>query len=527
MPGPYHTPGVYIEEIPSGSRPIQGVSTSIAAFLGVTEKCPVDESGATLLGRPFLVTSWDQYTEYFGGYPEGAMLPVAVRGFFENGGGICYVESLMTAGAPAARGNGAPARPTLQLPSRAAGGAPALELESKVSEPVTVIVSDASEPGEDLFKVVVRSAGGQEETYDNVTFNRGREVRNVVQALQRSKLVAVREIENPAPLAERRPAASTYTLPAPLAAPAQAPAKSITELAQGNLDDRVGLDGLEAITEITMVCMPDIMEMQRTGKISMEDAIGLQSALIAHCEKMGDRMAILDAPYGMKVQQVKEWRTAKANYSSKFAALYYPWIVIQNPRGRGQIAAPPSGFMAGIYARVDSERGVHKAPANEVVRLATDLELQVTDREQALLNPVGVNCIRAFPGRGIRVWGARTLDDPAGEWRYINVRRLFNYIEESIFEGTQWVVFEPNDMDLWERVKRTVSAFLTGLWRDGMLFGATPEEAFYVRCDAALNPPSSRDRGELHVEVGIAPVKPAEFVVFRFKQLPGGGEISE
>jgi phage tail sheath protein FI len=182
--------------------------------------------------------------------------------------------------------------------------------------------------------------------------------------------------------------------------------------------------------------------------------------------------------------------------------------------------------MAGIWARSDDARGVHKAPANEVVRGALSLELQLTKSEHDQLNPQGINCIRAFPGRGIRVWGARTLSsDPA--WRYLNVRRLFNYIEESILEGTQWVVFEPNDLNLWERVKRTINAFLLGVWRDGALFGATPEAAFYVKCDAETNPPDVIDRGQLIVEIGIAPVKPAEFVIFRIAQFSGGAALSE
>jgi phage tail sheath protein FI len=160
---------------------------------------------------------------------------------------------------------------------------------------------------------------------------------------------------------------------------------------------------------------------------------------------------------------------------------------------------------------------VHKAPANEVVRAAIDLDLQVTRNEQDLLNPVGINCIRAFPNQGIRVWGARTLSsDPA--WRYINIRRLFNFIEESIEENTQWVVFEPNDEDLWARVSRDITAFLTRVWQSGALFGAVAEEAFYVKCDRETNPPEVRDAGQLICEIGIAPVKPAEFVVFRFSQ---------
>jgi hypothetical protein len=186
---------------------------------------------------------------------------------------------------------------------------------------------------------------------------------------------------------------------------------------------------------------------------------------------------------------------------------------------------PPSGHVAGIWARNDSERGVHKAPANEVVGGAVGLEFQISRNEQDTLNPEGINCIRAFPGRGIRVWGARTLSsDP--EWRYLNVRRLFNYVEKSIDNGTQWVVFEPNDMDLWERVKRNVSAFLIRVWADGALFGATPADAFYVRCDAELNNQAVRDAGQLLVEIGIAPVKPAEFVIFRISQwsaVPAGG----
>jgi phage tail sheath protein FI len=182
--------------------------------------------------------------------------------------------------------------------------------------------------------------------------------------------------------------------------------------------------------------------------------------------------------------------------------------------------------MAGIWARSDDTRGVHKAPANEVIRGAIDLELLLTKGEHDQLNNQGVNCIRAFPGRGIRVWGARTLSSDSS-WRYINVRRLFNYIEESIWDGTQWVVFEPNDPALWGRVIRTVSSFLLRTWREGALFGATPEEAFYVKCDSETNPPDVIDAGQLIVEIGIAPVKPAEFVIFRIAQFSGGAAVNE
>ncbi|MEX1103905.1 MAG: phage tail sheath C-terminal domain-containing protein, partial [Dehalococcoidia bacterium] len=204
--------------------------------------------------------------------------------------------------------------------------------------------------------------------------------------------------------------------------------------------------------------------------------------------------------------------------------LYYPWVQVpnQNPNASSTtMLMPPSGHMAGIWARSDGERGVHKAPANEVARGVLGLALNVTHAEQGVLNPVGINCIRAFPGRGIRVWGARTLSsDPS--WRYLNVRRLFNYVEESIQNGTQWVVFEPNDYALWQRVKRDISAFLKRVWMSGALFGATPEEAFFVKCDAENNPPELRDVGQLVIDIGLAPVKPAEFVIFRISQFTPG-----
>jgi phage tail sheath protein FI len=241
---------------------------------------------------------------------------------------------------------------------------------------------------------------------------------------------------------------------------------------------------------------------------------------------MGDRVAILDPPPGLNAQQIREWRVDQAGYDSKYATLYWPWIKVFDPATGKNEFVPPSGAMAGIWGRNDDTRGVHKAPANEVVRGAIDLEINITKAEHDLLNPEGINCIRSFPGRGIRVWGARTISsDPS--WRYLNVRRLFNYIEESILEGTQWVVFEPNDLDLWQRIKRTINAFLLGVWRDGALFGATPEQAFYVKCDEETNPPDVVDRGQVVCEIGIAPVKPAEFVVFRLAQFSGGADVSE
>jgi hypothetical protein len=241
---------------------------------------------------------------------------------------------------------------------------------------------------------------------------------------------------------------------------------------------------------------------------------------------MADRVAILDPPPGMSAQQVKEWRVDDAGYDSKYATLYWPWLKIMDPLSGAPTFMPPSGTIAGIWARNDDTRGVHKAPANEVCRGVVSLETNITTGEHDQLNPIAVNCIRSFPGQGIRVWGARTLSsDP--EWRYLNVRRLFNYVEKSILRGTNWVVFEPNDFKLWESVTRIGESFCRRLWRDNALFGQTASEAFFVKCDAENNPPENRDAGILTVEIGIAPVKPAEFVVFRISQFADGSGLSE
>ncbi len=201
-----------------------------------------------------------------------------------------------------------------------------------------------------------------------------------------------------------------------------------------------------------------------------------------------------------------------------YTALYYPWIVMIDPVSGKKVTQPPSGHIAGVWARVDATRGVHKAPANEPIQGAIDLARRVSRGEQEVLNPAGVNCIRYFPGEGIRIWGARTKAPEASEYRYVNVRRLTNMIKESVADGTRWVVFEPNDHTLWKSIRRDIGAFLTNVWRDGALLGTTPQQAFFVKCDEETNPPEVRDAGQVVTLIGIAPVKPAEFVIFKLMQ---------
>jgi uncharacterized protein len=271
----------------------------------------------------------------------------------------------------------------------------------------------------------------------------------------------------------------------------------------GGSDNRTGIQALEDIDEISICLAPGIW------------ASTVHNALIQHCETLKDRFAILDPQDGLSIEEI---RTVRKTLDTKYAALYYPWIEVRDPSVQRNVYVAPSGHMAGIYARVDVERGVHKAPANEVIRGITKIAQDVTKREQDLLNPEGINALRFFPGRGNRVWGARVATSDAS-WKYINVRRLFIFLEESIDEGTQFVVFEPNDEPLWARVRQTITNFLTTVWRSGALQGTKPDEAFFVKCDRTTMTQDDIDNGRLICVIGVAPVKPAEFVIFRIQQL--------
>jgi len=296
---------------------------------------------------------------------------------------------------------------------------------------------------------------------------------------------------------------------------AQLPSVSAPDFS-GDVAERTGVAGLELLEDVTIVCVPDLMT-PRPGQLEpdLKDIKAVQTAMITHCEKMGDRVAILDAPPQMvRPQQINNWRMNIANFDSSYAAMYYPWIKVMDPVSKREMDIPPCGHLAGIWARSDNTRGVHKAPANEIVRDAIGLSYQTTKGEQEVLNPNGVNCIRSFPGRGVRVWGARTLSSNPS-WRYLNVRRLFNFVEKSIERSTQWVVFEPNDPDLWARIRRDITQFLRVVWSSGALFGLTEQEAFFVKCDQEINPREMQQLGRLYVQIGIAPVYPAEFVIFQ------------
>ncbi len=498
----YLTPGVYVEEVDRGPKPIEGVGTAVAAFLGVAEKGPI--------GEATMIANWTQYTDIFGGFVPGAYMAQAVYGYFNNGGTLCFVVRV---GDESAEPVGPPPS-VAEIAAKAAGNPVTLKALAREAGAQGISVEVADGP-DDTFTLTVKK-GTDEEKFEGLTMARG--AKNALEVVNKqSKLITLEEVATKGvAIAERVPTSGNYAL-TPSTSMALAPVSP--DQYEGNTADRTGLGGLEAIDQVTMVCAPDVMAAYQQGALDADGVKAVQLAMIGHCERMGDRVAIIDPLPEMNAQQVYDWRMTGAGYDSKYAAMYYPWIQVANPfpGGASTTLIPPSGHMAGVWARNDGERGVHKAPANEILRGVLGLGIQLTPSEQGVLNPVGVNCIRAFPGRGIRVWGARTLSsDPA--WRYLNVRRLFNYVEKSIYVGTQWAVFEPNDQILWAKMRRDVGAFLRRAWMGGALFGATPEQAFFVKCDEENNPSITRDAGQLFIDIGIAPVKPAEFIIFRIGQ---------
>ena len=500
----YASPGVYVEEVDKGTKPIEAVGTSTAAFIGMTAEASLKSldpatgervPGESRLNKATLVTNWTQFVDIFGGFTSGAFMPDAVYGYFANGGGPCYVTSLRALN----EGGGDVKAASAGIPGSEKGTA--FRVTAKSAGPAgNKLVVSIKAGDDDTFTM---SVGGQSKS--GLTLAKGD---NQIGA-DTFDAVTVSHVGTGAP------AEGSYSLSGGGVAPLTA-ADFI-----GDASERSGLGGLEALDDVRLVVCPDVMAGYEGTDKDKERVKMVQEAMISHCERMKYRFAVLDTPPGLNAQQAKEWRLY-VNFDSSYAAMYYPWIEIADLSGSGSTSklVPPSGHMVGIYNRTDADRGVHKAPANEVVLGAINLELNLSRGEQDTLNPIGVNCIRAFPGRGIRAWGGRTLSSN-GAWRYINVRRLFIMVEASMDAGLQWVVFEPNDSTLWAKVRRDVSAFLRNVWRGGALFGTTPDQAFYVKCDEELNPADVRDLGQLIIEVGMAPVKPAEFVIFRISQWAG------
>lgn len=576
----YLSPGVYVEEYDSGAVPMQGVSTSTAGFIGLAQRGPV-------VGKPQLVTSFADYKRAFGGYlseakfGEARFLPYAVEQFFINGGSRAYIMRVAAEGAAAAKATagvlqieaanpgewGNKIRVTVEASSKAKTQVIAVngaDLKLKNAEgfnqgdvvelfdgkakayativssldnivtldaPCTLNVADEKIGTPKYIKTceltLTVKLDDVVETYANVSLCP--EAGNFVSARTRKSdlvTVAVAEAKAPAPKEGKEEKAP---------APAKAGATPI-ELVGGAAVIALagGSDGKVANVNPSVYMGADNGPGKRSGLAAFLENVDVsimaipgvtapevQAALIAHCENCKSCFAILDVPIDRKkTNDVAEFRDM---YDTTYAAMYHPWLEMFDPLAKRSAYFPPSGAMAGIYARTDNERGVHKAPANEIVRGCTGLSCNYNEGEQDILNPKGVNLIRAFTGRGIRVWGARTMSSN-GLWKYVNVRRLYIYIEESIKANTNWVVFEPNSEVLWGRVTRTIEMFLATCWRSGALAGSTPSEAYFVECGPTTMTQDDIDNGRLICNIGIAAVKPAEFVIFRITQHTASSE---
>jgi Bacteriophage tail sheath protein len=502
----YLHPGVYIEEIERGPKPIEGVPTSTAAFLGETERGSL---------TPTLVTSFKDYARLFGGvYDPNKFMPYAVNGFFENGGKRLYVARVVDNAAKSAQiGLGAFVAEATG-PGTWGNRVYLMIEDSKTTRPVAggnpvpvgfrlrvaYYAATPAQSPEEWFKDPTKGPRPAfSETFEDLALD------------ESSPDYFDKRLKDSSSLIKLARAAGS--------APGSAPDKGFKQLAGG-------LDG-EALDPADFVGSPEIRQAPIQGLRALEldpfrevalvyspaASPDVAKAIITHCENLRYRFAVIDCDKTMSTS----FEPRNGVQDTKYAAFYYPWIRISDPQTGARKEVPPGGHVLGIYARTDSERGVFKAPANEIVRGALELTVDTDDGTQDVFNPRGINAIRQFPGRGIRVWGARTLSSDA-LWKYVNVRRLFIFLERSIYEGTQWVVFEPNDDRLWARVVDTIRLFLRGQWRLGALLGRTEQEAFFITCDRTTMTQDDILNGRLICEIGIAPVRPAEFVIFRIFQ---------
>src|SRR5689334_3090796 len=522
----YLSPGVYVEEIELGPRPIEGVSTSTAGFLGVTLRGP-DE--------PHFNTGFEEFKRLYGGHMsiDQSTLAFAIDGFFKNGGQRCFVGRITAPDAvvmsavhdgkiefraigPGAWGNHIAAKSEAATLAPPAGEPPRFKL--------TVMYWDQVPPLPIVDPTVaanITNVNRREptllEVYDNVSVLSTSVDFFETTVNTSSSLIRVDHID--AAIPPTTPAVRALDMLGTNGADGQQAVGKTDYVGSpkpnfppDNTSYKTGLAGFEQIDEIAIVVAPDYERIDE----NFED-------IIAHCARMRDRFAIT---HSKRTDTLANIQGIDPPPDTTFAAFYFPWIKVYNPLIFQDSLVPPSGHIAGIYAKTDIERGVFKAPANEVVVGARSLQFQITKQDQDFLNPKGVNCIRVFPGRGILLWGARTCSRNT-LWKYVSVRRYFLYVGESIDEGTQWVVFEPNDERLWARVNQTITQFLITEWRNGALMGTKPAEAFFVKVDRTTMTQNDIDNGRLICIIGLAVVKPAEFVIFRLTQFQGGSDITE
>lgn len=569
----YLSPGVYVEEFDSGSAPMQGVSTSTAGFVGLAEKGSVE-------GAPVLVTSPADFNRKYGGYlqenefGEYRYLAYAVNHFFANGGARAFIMRVVPSNAATAKSVSTEGQEGIIEFSAKNPGV--------WGNSVSVKFSDSSKAKTQIFEdlgagsyraknasgfevgdvVSLDGAGSPEyntitavdgntitfeapfaadvidkqllptvtiktcemnvevkyddtvENYDFVSLNVN--TPNFIEKqLAKSELVDVTAKANSLPIAPMDVIREVFdieneTVKITLKAGSNGTVDALSDAdfigADKGPGSRTGIQAFLDNSDVNIMAVPGVVSPN------------VQLSLVSHCENLGSRFAVLDIPKDSK--SVTDIMKHRDIVDSDYCAMYHPWLEVFDPLDKKNTYIPPSGSIMGIYARSDNSRGVHKAPANETIANCTGLYCNYNVGEQDLLNPKGVNLIRKFPGAGIRVWGARTASSKP-LWKYINVRRLFIFLEESIKANTNWVVFEPNDQLLWTRVQRTIEVFLEGVWRSGALAGTSASDAFFVDIGPNTMSKDDIDSGRLICVIGVAPVKPAEFVIFRITQKTG------
>ena len=557
---------------------MEGVGTSTAGFIGLAEKGAVE-------GVPQLVTNFADFKRKYGGYlsesefGEYRFLAYAVEHFFINGGSRAFISRVAPKDAKCASGAVPAAAPALSITAKNPGA---------WGNNISVVITPSSKAKTQILDILETSAGKKYHVKNSNGFNAGDivmysdqtgTVYNKVVKSQDNILEFENEFDDSVVDKNLLPTKVITTCEFNLEVKSDDQVElyenvSFNINASNYVDKKTSKSDLvevhctaaseEIIPPFMMLCDQDeekaVLSVTLTGgsngsveSLSAADFIGsdngagrrtgiqsfldndnvsimavpgvtdpnVQLMLVAHCENLGSRFAVLDMPKDAK--KIDDIMAHRDIFDSNYAALYHPWLQVFDPLDKKNIAIPPSGSILGIYARSDNTRGVHKAPANEPVRACVGLDCQFNKGEQDILNPKGVNLIRSFPGMGIRVWGARTATSNPS-WKYVNVRRLFIFIEESIRANTNWAVFEPNDEVLWVRVRRTIEVFLTGMWRAGSLAGSSPEEAFFVNIGHDTMSQDDIDNGRLICVIGVAPVKPAEFVIFRISQKTSDAE---
>ena len=472
-------PGLYFKEV-AGTPPVEGISTATAGFVGITSKGRV--------GEAVLVTNWSQFVNEFGGFINNSYLAYAVRGFFENGGSRAYIVRAVHYDAEGEIEGSLTSAKTSNVATTQllANTKPVMNINAKTDGAWgnNIKVEVRAGLAEDTFTLRVYYKEELLETYREVNME------TLEVEVKSSDLISVVALGDTIPEVTPK-----------------------TALAGG-------LDGIDGIVDSDYIASLTAFDAVPVNLLAIPGitTVTVQKGLIDYATARGDAFAVTEVPMGLGIVEAKDYVTKEAKLASEFGAIYYPFIQVSDPIGLGKNPTkliPPSGHIIGAIARTDNSAGVWRAPAGTDVKLlgAIGLGYNMSDAEQDILNPENINAIRAFDGEGICIWGTRTLS--GGEYKYIPVRRLVNFIEQSLKANMLWTVFKPNDENLWGMIKSAVEGFLSTIWAQGGLKGASAKNAFFVKCDAELNTPDVIDQGRTYVDIGIAPQKPAEFIVFR------------